>query len=613
MFPTRRDFLKTSAFAGLSLFSLADALDRSLLWADTVPASSAASAPGGTFRFCASNDVTWRGLFGDAYDKSLARLAQPPIDSVDFILADVNFNQKRRFTNYSGDISGRYIEVASLTSKREKPFPAILPEVVEKIVAYQNEDGHYGAPVDWSLPVDIAGATDQSLVMPILWGNGRLLLGLLAAYERFGDEKAFSSAKKMADFYIATVIPRFCDPARVDEYSPKAAGYAAAYVTCVFHGIEGLVRAYRLAGDKKYLDAAVTMADFHERFDTLPVGHSHGSISAHEALMMIYEETGDKKYLNRVVERWERAYGEGYVNPCGGVAEQYVVGYGTDEGCSESDLLRLNLMLWRDTGETKYLDFAERLLFNAYLANQWPGGGFGHRHLSFDEKGVFAWRERVAESYWCCSYHGPLGYYEFKEFLAVAAADRKRLLYHFPLDFTAPISLANERWTIESKTEPSGENVPVRTTVTLASDKPDSTVELAVRIPDWAERVIVRRQGRECKGAVDAGYWSLAEPLAAGTELEIDYVGHPFLEDRRFHKLPLPEEIPAQIEEAVLRFGPNVYLASESDGESIEPLTLRVRDGHPVLPESVSCMAKMNDDERAKNHAFVFRLTVERA
>ena len=78
-------------------------------------------------------------------------------------------------------------------------------------------------------------------------------------------------------------------------------------------------------------------------------------------------------------------------------------------------------MIWRNTGNVKYLDFAERMLYNEYLMNQWDTGGFGHRYMVSDDKGCFAWGERYAESYWCCSYHGPLGYYELKEFFAVGS------------------------------------------------------------------------------------------------------------------------------------------------------------------------------------------------
>ena len=592
---SRRDFLRTS-LAAVGAPALAALLDWHLAAAETA----------GYVRGV-SNDIQWRGAFGRAYQKAIHRLSEDPINNVDFILADVNFNQERRFTNYSGDISGRFIEVASLSSTKDNPQPSALMPVIEKIVSYQNEDGHYGRPVDWSQPVDIAGANDQSLVMPILWGNGRLMLGLIAAYERFGVEAALDSAKKMGDFYVNIVCPRFCDPARMAEYTPEAAGYAAAYVTCVFHGIEGLVRLWRFTGQKKYLDTAIEMADFHEPFDTLPVGHSHGSISTHEALMMLYEDTGDKKWLQRVVSRWEAAYGGGYVNPCGGVSEQYKIRYTTDEGCSEADLLRLNLMLWRDTGQTRYLDMAERLLYNAYLMNQWSTGGFGHRRLAADDDGTFGWLERVAESYWCCTYHGGMGYYEFKECLAVYDKTTDTILYNFPLDFLAPID--GGRWTVDSVLLDAAEGVPVRTRVKLDGNGGD--IAFSLRFPDWAEAVSVTSDGRPVHGTVTEGYWKASVRFAPGTVLQIDYHARPLLEDRRFHKLAVPAQLPAKIGQGVLRFGPHILHAVDGDASVIRPLALTADGGVIQIPEGLISVEAMSDQQRDGKHGFVFDLEIQ--
>ncbi|MBQ9812800.1 MAG: glycoside hydrolase family 127 protein [Thermoguttaceae bacterium] len=563
--------------------------------------------------FAHSNDVGFAGFFGTRYKQSLDRLCSQPIDNVAFVLDDVNFNQKRRFFNYSGDISGRYIEVASLTSTKDKPTTPILPKIIDEIVQYQNPDGHFGREVDWNKTIDVAGSTDQSLEMPILWGNGRLMLGLFAAYERFGNEKALKAAKKMADFYVYIVVKRFCDPARMDEYKQEAKGYAAAYVTCVFHGIEGLVRAYRITGDKKYLDCAVTMADFHEQFDTLPVGHSHGSISAHEALVMLYEETNDKKYLDRVVKRWDDAVYQGFVNPGGGVCENYIVSGHSDEGCSEADWLRICLMIWRNTGEVKYLDFAERMLYNEYQMNQWHTGGFGHRYMVSDDKGCFAWGERYAESYWCCSYHGPLGYYELKEYFAVGSICPKTgadmVYYNFPLEFTTPLTLRGEKWQIMSRQLPADANCPVKSVATIAGPN-KAEVKFAVRIPDWAQKVEISRGDEKAEATIVNGYAVIDGKV--GDELTISYFAVPILEDRRFHAIPTPTES-KKIDECVLRFGPKVLAIKEEGDPKIEDLRVKIdENGTILLPESLTNAYDMTNEERNGKYTFVFNVTFDK-
>ncbi|MBR4103948.1 MAG: glycoside hydrolase family 127 protein [Thermoguttaceae bacterium] len=618
---TRRTFLLATA--------LLSAVRPDLLFADgasSVPFVPKTGAFGGEkLVFAASNDVGWGGFLGARYQKSLDRLSQEPIDKVDFVLADVNFNQERRFTNYSGDISGRYIEIASLASRPDRPVTPILPQVIDEIVQYQKPDGHFGRDVDWDKPIDIAAATDQSLEMPILWGNGRLILGLFAAYERFGNEKALDAAVKMADFYVNIVVKRFCDPARMDEYKQQATGYAAAYVTCVYHGIEGLVRAYRVTGKAQYLETAKVMADFHEQFDTLPVGHSHGSISAHEALIMLYEETGDKKYLDRVANRWTEAVSGGYVNPCGGVSEKYEVSYPSDEGCSEADWMRLNLMLWRNTKEAKYLDFAERMLYNAYQANQWATGGFGHRHLGVDDKGPFSWKPRYAESYWCCSYHGPLGYYELKEFLAVGAVGNdgeKTIYFNFPtLEFDVPLDLDGEKWNVSSRpsdpqksreyqSSSKAERVFFKTKIKIAGPS-GKKVDLSLRIPDWTTQPLLRMP-HNLSFTITNGRCVLAN-VEAGAEFGICFAAEPILEDRRFNRVAVPTLEAGQtatLPETVLRLGPNVLVSKKNDGSAIEPLAVKIdADGKLVLPaESLTSVYEMTDAERDGAHAFVFNV-----
>ena len=72
------------------------------------------------------------------------------------------------------------------------------------------------------------------------------------------------------------------------------------------------------------------------------------------------------------------------------------------EGCAECDWLRLNLALYRATGERKYLDAAHITYFNEFQMNQFATGDFGHARL--DPQGV---PETVCvRAWWCCTLHG---------------------------------------------------------------------------------------------------------------------------------------------------------------------------------------------------------------
>ena len=72
-------------------------------------------------------------------------MAIKPLDHPAFILDDVSLKQHRKFAEYSGDISGRWIGAAAfLAPQFPKPFAA-FPSILAEIPAYQKGDGHFGA------------------------------------------------------------------------------------------------------------------------------------------------------------------------------------------------------------------------------------------------------------------------------------------------------------------------------------------------------------------------------------------------------------------------------------------------------------------------------------
>lgn len=559
--------------------------------------------------------VEMGGEWGRSYQRGVERIGRDPF-TAPFVLADVNFGVKRWFINYSGDTSGRFLELASLTCERDHPEPGFLPEVLDQITRFQKADGHFGVDVDWSQPIDFDVNSDQTRMMPILWGNGRLLLGLLAAYDKFGDSRLLDAARKLGDFYGTVVVERFCDPKRIDEYRKRAA-YAANFVTCTFEGMEGLVQLYRATHEPKHLRTARRMADFHEAFDTLPVDHSHGSLSQHRGLLLLYEATGDARYFQRVTNRWQCAVDGGYINPAGGVLEKFwVTGYDRDEGCSEADWLRLNLMLWRLTGETRYLDMAERLMHCAYPATQWPSGGFGHRTIGCDDVGPVAFKLPYVEALWCCGFHGALGLHDLKGYLAVGATNNV-LFYNFPVEFKASVDVGGAGWRVSSEALPTQVDVPVRTRLTLAGD-PGRRLAVWLRVPDWAERVEVRHDGHLVATAGEQhGYARLKRQLPGGSTLEISYYGGPYLEDRRCRRLVLPEARPVTLAKVVVRHGPSVLVNSGSG--DVQGLVLRVgRDGRLQWPpagggDSATRPVPWSELSNPREpHAFLFNARLEK-
>jgi hypothetical protein len=388
-------------------------------------------------------DVELAGPIGEDLKRGLDRLALSPYETP-WILADVSFGVKRIFTNYSGDVSGRFLELASLASPRDRSVPATLDAVLNGILRHQKPDGHFGADFDLSKKFE-RNTTQKSAPLPMFWGNARLLVGLVEAARERGRADLLEAAKKLGDYYVAGA-DLMCSPEREADY--KFTGtYGDSYVCDYFPAMEGLALLYRVTKEEKYLKHAMRMAEFFKRFDVLPIEHSHGNLCAWRSFLMLHEITGDRSFLEATRAKWDAAVKGGFIWPVGGLGEHWHVKYHITEACSESDWLRLNLDLWRFTGEMRYLVMADRVLWNQYRVNQCPNGGFGSRHLEADAAGPFAVKPKIDEWYFCCSFHGPLGLHHLKPYLA--ASSGRGIYVNFPIDFRAKVRAGEAEWNLK--------------------------------------------------------------------------------------------------------------------------------------------------------------------
>jgi len=316
-------------------------------------------------------------------------------------------------------------------------------------------------------------------------------------------------------------------------------------VTCYFPAMEGLVKLHTLTGERKYLEAAVTMAAFYKQFDRLPIDHAHGMLCNQVSLLLLYEATKDPSYLERVEKRWNELVTGGYVNPAGGVLEQCKVKFGRDEGCAIADWFRLNLALGRVTGKARYWAMAERTLHNHFLQNQTPKGGFGHRNMLCDKDGVYGFGNSFEEAVWCCTFHGQLGFINLRNNL-VTDVD-KVLRVPFALDFL----MTNATGKVVSGIQPAaGQGEVMRQRISLVG-MPARVVQ--VRKPHWADTVkAVDPRGKDLPLA---GKDEFLATTKAVKDVVFVYVGGVYAETRRCARLLSG---PVAGEPCVFGYGPKI-------------------------------------------------------
>ncbi len=192
-------------------------------------------------------NIELKGEIGEAERLAVQRIFREPFTSLPWLRADltnetVSTEDKnwssvwcRPFKNYSGDISGRYLELMSFISGKNKDCHPVLRQFIEELPGLQQPDGHFGwAKINWNDSIGFISL--ESIMMPALWGNSRILCGLIEAYKAFGDQELLHAALKLGDFYI-TIADRFTDETKMQEYK-EGGTYAAAYVTCYFSAME---------------------------------------------------------------------------------------------------------------------------------------------------------------------------------------------------------------------------------------------------------------------------------------------------------------------------------------------------------------------------------------
>lgn len=503
----------------------------------------------------APQQVELAGPVGAQFQRGVERLGQPPY-AVDWLLADVAFKVSRIFTNYSGDVSGRFIELATLTSPPERYAPAALRPVLDQITRYQKSDGHFGLEMNFAEPM-----RKLSPPIPMLWGNARLLAGLVTAAVEYHDPKLLAATRRLGDFYVATTNV-FCSPVR--EAEMRAMGTdGEGYTCCYFPAIEGLTMLYRATHEARYLEQARRMAEWFRRFDALPVDHSHGNLCAWRGILELYDLTGEASYLDRAVAKWTAAVQGGYVWSLGGIGEHWYRSHQGDEGCSESDWLRFNLQLWRFTGQTRFLDLAERLLHNQYSANQCPNGGYGWRSFDGEPSGPIGTQGDVSEWNFCCSFHGPLGLHFLKACLA--AGSKRGVFVNFPLDFAATVNADGRAWRVAVRTgaaQPPGQR-EFDVEVAPAKSARSARTTLWVRRPDWAAGVkLTTAAGAPVPFVEEGGYLRLKRAFKAGERLHVVFQTALRVERRRFEPVAIAPGGISRLREVALLDGPEVLFAA---------------------------------------------------
>ena len=409
--------------------------------------------------------------------RAYERLDSPPLNDPVFVLSDVSFELTRRFTEYSGDISGRMLSALETADPVLDRQAKIIPDLLAGFAKYQKPDGHFGADQDLDKQVN------QQRDMPILWGNGRLMFALARHCLSHPDPEALKMARRLGD-YICSTRKYY---GKEENFRNVGGFYASGFTTCYPSMVDGLVALAEASGDTRYADEARFIAKLSLLDDAFAKHHSHGRLTTYRGMLELDHLAGTRDFVEKVRGYCAKIAAELEL-PTGGVTELFDRDYRLDEGCTEADWLWVNLLLWRATGEAAFLDAADHTLRNHILAAQFPNGGFGHRTLRDMKDGGKTWYgggfEPVGtEAYWCCSMHGAQALAEAGRYGVVTQGDK--IIVSWLAEVAADVRIGDR--TVHVVTERTG---PCTWQVRVESSKPGD-VTFRLRVPGWAKTIDV--------------------------------------------------------------------------------------------------------------------------
>ena len=484
----RRNFVRSAALAPLAAAALLPQPAHS-----SEPDSSEPDQPGSTPGAAPSGTP-----IHDRYQITLNRVLGGglPAYSEEFVLEDARPSPGRRFTEYSGDVSGRYIgALATAARVYGVSFPG-LDSLVRQVIALQKPDGYFGSAFHYDNPTD--------LDLALLWGNGRLLVGLTEYYRLNPSPEVLAAANGIGNFLVR-IAPLMLSKEVRDQFG--AQHFASSYI-CWTQQTEGLANLYELTHDARYSKLAKEIFAVTER---RPSDHVHGYLSSLRGAMDLCRITNDpasnQSILAKCEADWTSITQSNDSLITGGVPEGWSPNNHRTEGCGEADWLRLNIQLWKATGNQKYLAMAECSTFNEMAFNQYESGDFGHR--VYTETGLPG--AGAVRAWWCCTLHGLRAFPDIQS--AVFGSRNEHTTYDLPVDGRiASLALSAEA---ASSLAQDGK---VRIRITSSGKS-----TLSIRKPEWAEAIAVYVNGIPASHSLESGYAVIDRDWKAGDEVTVHY------------------------------------------------------------------------------------------
>ncbi|MCF6332172.1 MAG: glycoside hydrolase family 127 protein [Draconibacterium sp.] len=430
-----------------------------------------------------------------------------------------------------------------------------------------------------------------------LYNLGHFYEAATAYYQATGKHKILDIAIKSAD-----LIDNVFGYGKIENYP----GHQEVEI--------GLVKLYRVTGEKRYLDLAKFFLDIrgkgtlgeHRTYNqsqipvveqTEAVGHSVRAAYMWSAMADVAALTGDEQYIDAITKIWEDVvYKKLYIT--GGIGSSGVnEGFGEPyelpnksaycETCAAIANVFWNYRMFLMTGESKYIDVLERSLYNNVLS----GVSLQGDHFFYSNPLESTGQNQRSEWFGCACCPSNISRFIPSMPNYIYAQKDNQIYVNLFVSSKTTFTIENKKMELEQTS-----NMPWNGDITITLNPEKATkAKIMVRIPDWvsnkplpgnlyeyidelSSEPIFKVNGKEVYTKYRLGYAIINRKWQKEDRIEISF---PY----QIRRIKANPKVEADINKMALQLGPLIYCAEGPDFADHEILNLVLEKDAELLSE----------------------------
>jgi DUF1680 family protein len=448
---------------------------------------------------------------------------------------------------FPGHYEGHYLSATALMAAQTGD-PALQERLAYMIAELGKCQAAMGGKYLFASP---PGEFDADRIDGVAWYRmHKLMEGLFAAYAYGGVAQARTILENLADWIKV----------RTDAYTPSQWDKVKQIE---FGGMaEALYDLYSITKNPVHRALAgqweerSTMLDPLNQGKDVVAGHANTYVAKIVGAARVAEEEGDPYYLAAIRNFWDftagpgkRVFATGGMSVHEGLPGARVLSNTLEklpqETCVSFNMMKITRSLFLATGDAKYMDYAERLLFNSILGSQDPATGWKTYYQPLYANTVKDFRDYLTGCY-CCN---GTGLENFSKLGQNAYTHDEGTVY-VNLFLASTVQWPEKGIALEQATtfpEAAASRITVRAQTPAA-------VRIAVRVPAWCKDFRLSVNGAaQAASAGPGGYAVLDRTWKEGDRIDVQL-------PMAFATDPMPDR-PAQL---AFLYGPIVLVGSRA-------------------------------------------------